>query len=175
MGDRISQVQNQLLVLDAQEGSRLALEELVRRWYHKLWQHARRLTDDAQAAWDITQKSWYNIIKGLARLEDPARFPAWAYKITTHRAMDYRRNQQRRQHQPLPAIDPPAESEEDSLEVRDVLQQMKENSRLVLTLYYWEQLSIAEIGIVLDIPAGTVKSRLFQARRELKALWETRL
>ena len=53
MTDRIAQIQDQLLELDAQAGSRVALEELVRRWYTKLWQHARRLTSDQQAAWGI--------------------------------------------------------------------------------------------------------------------------
>jgi len=172
MTDRIRTIQNQLLVMDAQEGSRVALEELVRRWYSKLWQHAKRLTSDRQAAWDITQKSWYDIIKGLRRLEDPARFAAWAYQITTHRAMDWLRTRQRQQHSPLSAIESPCASEDDSAEVREALLQLKEGSRLVLTLYYWEHLSVAEISIVLEIPAGTVKSRLYKARKELKALWD---
>jgi len=171
MTDRITTIQNQLLVMDAQQGSRVAIEELVRRWYTKLWQHAKRLTSDQQAAWDITQKSWYAIIKGLRRLEDPARFQAWAYKITTHRTMDWLRTQQRQQHSPLSSIEPPCDSEDDSSEVREALLQLKQSSRLVLTLYYWEHLSIAEISIVLDIPPGTVKSRLYKARQELKTLW----
>lgn len=172
MTDRIASLENQLLVMDAQEGSRVALEELVRRWYTRLWQHARRLTADPHAAWDITQKSWYDIIKGLPRLEDPARFPAWAYKITTHRAMDWLRTGRRRRHLPLDAIDSPGVADDDSAEVQEALLQLKESSRLVLVLYYWEQLSIAEIAIVLEIPAGTVKSRLHRARQELKALWD---
>jgi len=171
MTDRITTLQNQLLVMDAQEGSRAALGELVRRWYGKLWQHARRLTSDPQAAWDVTQKSWYDIIKGLRRLEDPACFPAWAYNITTHRAMDWLRTRHRRPCRPLSSVEPPCDSDDDSAEVRDALLQLKEGSRLVLILYYWEHLSIAEISIVLEIPAGTVKSRLHTARQELKALW----
>jgi len=62
--------------------------------------------------------------------------------------------------------------ENDSADVQEALQQLTESSRMVLVLYYWEQLSIAEIGIVLEIPAGTVKSRLHRARQELKALWD---
>ena len=63
MTDRIAYIQDQLLVMDAQAGSRVALEELVRRWYTKLWQHAYNLTSDQQAAWDIAQKSWCDIIR----------------------------------------------------------------------------------------------------------------
>jgi len=172
MTDRITDLENQLLVMDAQEGSGAALEELVRRWYTRLWQHAQRLTADPHAVWDITQKSWYQIIKGLRRLEDPVRFPAWAYKITTHRAMDWLRTGRRRRHLSLDAIELPGVVENDSADVQEALQQLTESSRMVLVLYYWEQLSIAEIGIVLEIPAGTVKSRLHRARQELKALWD---
>ena len=172
MTGRIATIENQLLVMDAQEGSRVALEELVRRWYSRLWQHARRLTDDEQAAWDITQRSWYDIIKGLRRLEDPARFAAWAYKITTHRAMDWVRSEQRQQHGSLASLEAPCDSDEDSTEVREALGQLKESSRVVLILYYWEHLSLAEISIVLEVPAGTVKSRLYRARHELKSLWD---
>jgi RNA polymerase sigma factor (sigma-70 family) len=101
MTDKITHIQDQLLVMDAQAGSRAALEELVRRWYSKLRQHAFNLTSDQQAAWDIAQKSWYDIIRGLRRLNDPAHFQAWAYKITTHRAMDWLRDQRRHQHTSL--------------------------------------------------------------------------
>ena len=93
MTDRIAYIQDQLLVMDAQAGSRVALEELVRRRYTKLWQHAYNLTSDQQAAWDIAQKSWCDIMRGLRRLNDPALFRAWAYKITTNRTTDWLRDQ----------------------------------------------------------------------------------
>jgi len=172
MTDKIAQIQDQLLVLDAQAGSRVALEELVRRWYTKLWQHACNLTSDRQAAWDIAQKSWYDIIKGLSRLNDPAHFQAWAYKITTHRAMDWLRDQRRHQHTSLSSIEPPCTCQEEASDVQEYMQQLKEKSRLVLSLYYLENLTIAEISIALDVPAGTVKSRLYKARQELKILWD---
>ena len=140
MTDRIRAIQNQLLVMDAQEGSRVALEELVRRWYVRLWRHARRLAADEQAAWDITQRTWYDIIKGLRRLDDPARFPAWAYQITTHRAMDWLRTRRRQQGEHLSPSASRCESPDDSVEVREALLQLAESSRLVLILYYWEQL-----------------------------------
>lgn len=121
--------------MDAQEDSRVALEELVRRRYGKLWQHARRLTSDPQAAWDVTQKSWYDIIKGLPRLDDPACFRARAYNITTLRAMDWLRTRHRRPCSPLSSVGPPCDSDDDSAEVRDALLQLTESSRLVLILF----------------------------------------
>jgi RNA polymerase sigma factor (sigma-70 family) len=172
MTDKIAHVQDQLLVIDAQAGSRVALEELVRRWYTKLWQYACNLTLDQPAAWDIAQESWYDIIRGLRRLNDPAHFKAWAYKITTHRAMDWLRDQRRHQHTSLSSIEPPCACQEEDSDLLEDMHRLKEKSRLVLSLYYLENLTVAEISIALDIPAGTVKSRLYKARQELRLLWE---
>jgi len=173
MTDKVAYIQDQLLVMDAQAGSREALEEPVRRWYTRLWKHAHNLTSDQQAAWDIAQKSWYDIIKGLRRLNDPAHFRAWAYKITTNRTMDWLRDQQRHQHTALSSIEPPCTGKENDSDVLEYIHGLKEKSRLVLSLYYLENLTVAEIGIALNIPPGTVKSRLYKARQELKILWDT--
>ena len=58
------------------------------------------------------------------------------------------------------------------MQVKELIQRLKEDSRAILSLYYFERLHISEISIALNIPPGTVKSRLFTAREELKQLWE---
>ena len=89
MQDERSNIQDQLLVMDAQAGDTGAMEKLVSRWQKRLWLHAFRLTGETQAAWDVTQQSWLGIIKGLRKLHDPANFKAWAYKITTNKSIDW--------------------------------------------------------------------------------------
>jgi RNA polymerase sigma-70 factor (ECF subfamily) len=69
-------VEDQLLVMDAQNGDAQAMEILVSRWQRRLWQHAFRMTADNQAAWDITQRAWLGIVKGLRKLNDQASFKA---------------------------------------------------------------------------------------------------
>jgi len=54
MENNLSNIENQLLVMAAQEGDAEAMEKLVRRWYKRLWQYIFRLTSDIHAAWDIT-------------------------------------------------------------------------------------------------------------------------
>ena len=56
--------------------------------------------------------------------------------------------------------------------INELLEKLDMRKKVVLCLYYFEQLSISEISITLNIPQGTVKSRLFKARGELKQLWE---
>ena len=95
MKDERSSVEDQLLVMDAQDGDAEAMDKLVSRWQKPLWQHAHRLTCDSQAAWDITQQAWLGIIKGLRKLNDPANFRAWAYRITTNKSIDWIKRRKR--------------------------------------------------------------------------------
>jgi len=163
--------EDQLLVMEAQDGDVRAMEALVRRWQKRLWQHALRLTDDPEAAWDVTQETWLGIVKGLRRLNDPARFRAWAYRITTNQAMNWLKKNQSSTRSiaghPEPMSPEPAE-----LGLMELLPKLDLKKRLVLSLFYLEQFTISEISAILGIPSGTVKSRLHKARHELKDLWQ---
>jgi RNA polymerase sigma-70 factor (ECF subfamily) len=171
MNESKEQIIDQILVMDSQAGSSKAMEMLVSRWQKRLWQHANRLTGDTEAAWDITQQSWLAIIKGLRRLHDPASFRAWAYRITTNKSIDWiKRNQRQRQIAIEEIPDRQSKAETDA-GLKELLEKLDVKKRVVLSLYYFEQLSVAEIGSVLKVPAGTVKSRLSNARKELKELW----
>ncbi len=172
MKDNLSKIENQLLVMAAQNGSVEAMEKLVRRWQKKLWQYVFRLTSDVHAAWDITQQCWLDIIKGLNKLNDPACFKAWAYRIATNKSIDWLKNKSKDRHMSLDSVEVDCHRKNDDLQVKELVQRLKDDSRAVLCLYYFEQLSISEISIALNIPQGTVKSRLFKARDELKQLWE---
>jgi len=90
MQNSAEQVVDEILVLDAQNKRSAACEALVSRWQRRLWWHAYHLTGQPEAAWDITQESWMDIVRGLRRLHDPARFGAWAYRIVSNKAYDWR-------------------------------------------------------------------------------------
>ena len=162
MKDNLSNIENQLLVMAAQDGNAEALEKLVCLWQKKLWQYVFRLTSDVHAAWDITQQCWLEIIKGLNKLNDPACFKAWAYRIATNNSIDWLKSKD--QHISLDSIEMDCYQKNDDLRVKELIQRLKNDSRVVLSLYYFEQLNIPEISVVLNIPQGTVKSRLFKAR-----------
>ena len=166
------QIIDEILVIDCQAGRVKALEVLALRWQKRLWQHAYRLVGDREAAWDVTQQSWLAIIKGLRRLRAPAHFKAWAYRVTTSKAMDWIRRDQRHKHARIEAIEAPQARTTEDTGVRELLERLDIKKKVVLSLYYWEQLSVAEISTVLKIPKGTVRSRLHSAREELRALWQ---
>ncbi len=166
------QIIDQILVMDAQDGNAKAMEMLVSRWQKRLWQYAYRLTGNTEGAWEVTQESWLGIIRGLRKLHDPADFRAWAYRITTNKSIDWiKKSRPARQVSIEEIPDPPQEQKKD-IGLKELLQKLDIRKRAVLSLYYFEQLSVPEIGTALNIPGGTVKSRLHIARNELKELYE---
>jgi RNA polymerase sigma-70 factor (ECF subfamily) len=181
MNDSREQLVDELLVMESQDGSRRAMEMLVSRWQERLWRYAQRLTGDSEAAWDVTQESWLAIVRGISRLEDPARFASWAYRIVTNKANDWIGRKTRSKPLP-PEFDReagPSDEQQAVIEAADlqsVLPRLSDPSRTVLTLHYLEGFGLADIAGILHVPQGTVKSRLHAARNALRSLWleETR-
>jgi RNA polymerase sigma-70 factor (ECF subfamily) len=167
-----SQIIDEILVMDSQAGSVKAMEMLVSRWQKRLWLYAYRLTHNKDAAWDITQETWLGIIKGLRKLNDPANFRAWAYRITTNKSVDWIKKTKTDKQVSIEEIQDHQHKESEDMGIKELLQKLDVRKRAVLSLYYFEELGVSEISIALKIPKGTVKSRLHVARRELKKLWE---
>jgi len=168
----VEQLVDEILVMDCQSGRVKALEILVSRWQKRLWQYAYNLTGDTDAAWDITQDSWLGIIKGLRKLQDPANFKAWAYRITTNKSIDWIRKSKAVKKISIEEIQDHQHKAKKDSGLKELLEKLDVRKRVILNLYYFEQLSIPEISTALKIPQGTVKSRLDRARKELKELWQ---
>jgi len=168
----VEQLVDEILVMDCQGGSVKALEILVSRWQKRLWRYAYNLTGDSEAAWDITQDSWLGIIKGLRKLHDPAKFKAWVYRITTNKSIDWIRKSKAVKQISIEEIEEQQTSQKKDTGVKELLEKLDIRKQVVLSLYYFEQLSVPEISVALKIPQGTVKSRLYKARKELRRLWQ---
>ena len=166
------------LVASARLGDRKAFGNLVRRWNGKLVAHAWRLLRDEESAKDAVQEGWAQIIRGLAHLRDDAAFPAWAFRIVSRRCTRHigRLHGERRLAKDMAAN--PAEewiTEPSSLDVESVRRAIKglpPEQQSAIALFYLEDMSIAEVAVALDVPAGTVKTRLMHARRKLRAALE---
>ena len=168
----VEQIVDEILVMDCQSGRVKALEILVSRWQKRLWRYAYRLTGNSESAWDITQESWLGIIRGIRRLNDPARFRSWAYRIVTNKASDWIKRNKAVKLTDVGELDDRPQKEREDTGLGELLEKLDIKKRVVLSLYYFEQFSIPEIGVALRIPNGTVKSRLYNARNELKELWQ---
>ncbi len=168
----VEQLVDEILVMDCQRGSVKALEILVSRWQKRLWRYANRLVGDTEAAWDITQESWLGVIKGLRKLHDPANFRSWAYRITTNKSIDWLRKNKSIKQVGIEEIKDHQYKDNKDTGVKELMAKLDVRKQVVLSLYYFEQLSVPEISVALKIPKGTVKSRLHSARKELKELWQ---
>ncbi|MGD8501832.1 MAG: sigma-70 family RNA polymerase sigma factor [Phycisphaerales bacterium] len=168
----VEQLVDEILVMDCQHGSVKALDMLVWRWQKRLWRYAYHLTGDSEAARDITQDSWLGIIKNLRKLNDPANFKAWAYRITTNKSIDWMRKNRAVKQISIEEIHDHQHKEKKDSGLKELLEKLDVRKKAVLSLYYFEQLSVPEISTALRIPKGTVRSRLHNARKELKELWQ---
>ena len=171
---------DEYLVVAAQAGDRRAFGDLVRRWQPRLVAHAWRLLGDGETARDCVQAAWLEIARGLAGLQDERAFPAWAYRIVSRRcARDIASIRHRRDiasaaaAQPEPAPDQPdLEARDDARRLHVAIRALPPAQRAALALFHFEELGVAEIAVALDVPAGTIKTRLMHARRALRAALE---
>lgn len=171
-----ARVYDELLVTLVRAGNRPAGERLAARWHPRLLRTARRLLRDADQANEAVQDTWLAIAKGLWRLSDPAKFPAWAFGILHRKCADRIKQAQRRRAQ-FPSSDADidlsagheAPRAEDAVALGQAMAGLSPAHRLAAHLYFAEGLTLAEIASATGVPVGTAKSRLFHARQQLKA------
>ena len=168
--NRPDHIFDEALVLHAQEGRREALDRLAARWRARHYVHARRLLGSNELAADAVQDAWLSILRKLGQLRDPAHFPAWSYAIVTRRSQDLMRRVARAKESPL-ADDIEDESPQALARTAKLDQGLKllpQDQQVAIALFYRDELAVADIAEALAIPIGTVKTRLFHARRTLR-------
>lgn len=163
---------DEYLVLAVRAGNRAAGERLAARWRPRLLRTARRLLGDIHAAEDAVQDAWIGIARGLPRLRDPARFPAWAFGILQRRCADWHRRRYRERDGGAPLDENSAaapSTAESRLALSEAFAALSIDHRTAAVLYYGEGLTLTEIALATGVPVGTAKSRLFYARQQLRA------
>ncbi len=174
------QIHQELLVLFAQGGDEAALAELL-RLNLPAWQARARFIMGSQAdADDAVQDACMTIARSVRKLTDPAAFGAWANQILSRRCADIVRKaiRVRRTHSnavPKPAPDSPAETTQqcdESSNLRRAIGDLPPEQRMIVVMHYLEQRSLKQIARITRVPVGTLKSRLFTARKTLAAALE---
>lgn len=162
----------QELALAAATGDRRALERLLEGHADRVHAVCRRIVVDAEDALDATQEALLAIARGIGRFDGRSAFSTWAYRVATNAALDELRRRKRR---PLAAVEelPPVPADEDRVDARlDVdaaLARVPDEFRVAVVLRDLADLDYAEIASVLDVPLGTVKSRVARGRAALRA------
>ena len=166
------------LIAAAQGGDRFALDQLLRRHYDRIHAVCRRIAGSTRDADDACQEALIKIVRSLPRFDGRSSFGTWAYRIATNASLDELRKRQRRptlhvvgEDDRPEAVDQRAdrytESFPDRLVLDDALDQLPEDLRVAVVLRDVADFDYAEIADTLDIPIGTVKSRISRGRAAL--------
>lgn len=186
----LSPSQVQRLVERARSGDALAFDELVGLYMDKIYSYVARMVNDPSEAEDIAQETFVKAFRNLKSFRGASSFQTWLYRIASNLTIDAVRRRKRREN--TISLDAPLEGGDTgqiTRELEDVtlpgpsgrletaelqryvhaaIQELSPKLRAVVVLYELQGLSYEEIAEILRCPLGTVKSRLFNARMELK-------
>jgi RNA polymerase sigma-70 factor (ECF subfamily) len=176
---------DQGLIDACRRGQTEAFGMLVRRYQDRLYPTVLRLTGSAEDAHDLLQETFLRAYRKLSLFQGESSFYTWVYRIAVNLALsDRRRRKSARSAVDLsgretfdPADDPaqtdpagPLERAERDARVQDALSTLAPDHRAVVVLKDLDGLRYEEIAELLNIPVGTVRSRLHRARNELRLL-----
>jgi RNA polymerase sigma-70 factor, ECF subfamily len=165
---RVQIASDEALARRAAEGDEAAFEELVVRYQDRLYTLALRITLSDADAYDCVQEALVSAWRGLGGFRHDARFSTWIHRIVVRKAYDVldrrRRTAEPVDEVPATSVDSPADARMDLLEA---LGRLELEFRVVAVACDVVGLSMDEAALVLDLPAGTVKSRLHRARARL--------
>lgn len=171
---------NTALVIRAQRGLADAFEQLMAAHERPLMYYIGHQLGDMDRALDISQEVWITVWKSIRRLKDARSFRAWLYQIAHRQVLlEYRRE---RRHDwgrmneyddaVLTTCDAPVDMSLLIGDLHDAIDKLPERLREVIILRYIAELTVENVSLVVECPIGTVKSRLYHPRKELKRLIE---
>jgi len=177
-----------------------ALSELLQGYQHRIYAVCYRMLGDREQAADLAQDAMVKVIEGLDSYSGQAKLSTWIIRITMNACLSHLRKQKLRRHASLddtspgvggeegepgragtsvleggePSAEQRVQQAETRSEVAAALDALDPDVRALLVLRDLQGLEYEQIGTVLDIPLGTVKSRLFRARAALRETIESR-
>lgn len=172
----------QKLISLAQKGDQSAFEQLLDHYQKPVYHQALRLVGNPEDAADVTQEVFIKVWKHLPSFRGESSFSTWLYRLTDNAALDLIRREKKRRGDsslddeesaltlpadPAPTPHQAIEQKELHQAVADGLAQLSEEHRQVLVMREINGLSYEQIGSILDLSPGTVKSRIARARISL--------
>ena len=178
------------LIKDFLAGKESAFEDLVHRYEKKVYSLCYKYVGNQEDALDLAQESFLRVYRSLSRFRFDAAFSTWVYRLTVNTCLDFMRQQKNKASLSLDAPLRLAEGEEVPREVADrgpspveelerkelrgeilrALEELPEEQRIPIVLKEFQDLSYEEIADLLQIPLGTVRSRISRGRLKLKTI-----
>ena len=188
-----AQIDFNKLVEDARDGNQEAISNLYERTYSKVYYTVRAMIKDEDAVFDIVQDSFIKAFSHLDRFEGSETFTPWVKQIAANTARDWLKKKRPMLFSELSAGEDSDISIEELFEdgdekhlpehvidqaetthlIREIIEELPEDQRAVIGMYYYEELSVKDIALAMNITESAVKSRLLYARRKIeKKVWE---
>jgi len=166
--------------------------KLVRRYERELFTFLRRFVGDAQQAEDVFQATFLSVHLRIEQFEKGRRFRPWLYAIASNKSIDFMRRNRRHQAVSLDAKSARSDSDdslaqrlqssgespdqlaiqkETGARVREAVQELSQPTQQLIQLAFYQGMKYSDIAEILQIPIGTVKSRVFTAVRKLNQIW----
>ncbi|MDQ2986295.1 MAG: sigma-70 family RNA polymerase sigma factor [Armatimonadota bacterium] len=159
------------------DGDASAFDALYRKYYARVFTVARGILLDRDDAGDATQEAFTKIYENLPRFRGGSRLGTWIFRIAVNSAIQVSRRGKSRKR--LTSLDEIAESAVETIDLDDSAQgvhkamaELRHEDRAILSLFYWEELSLVEIGEALGCGSNAAKTRLFRARTRFKEVYE---
>jgi len=152
-----------------------AFDELMRAHEDRIFGLCLRMLQDRDSALDATQDTFLTVFRKADRFKAEAAFSTWLYRVAMNTCYDHLRRRKRKRTEPLPESHDPADRSADSAihaaelrpDLHRALIRLSDEFRAAVVLVDMEGLSLEQAADTLEVPVGTVKSRLFRARRLL--------
>lgn len=162
------------IVHRCRDGERKAFEELFEMYQPRLKYYVRRLNSGGISIDDILQDIWLAVFKKIHELKDARVFTVWLYRIARNRVYDEFRNKERFEKLPeddeipVSGSDEPVFDANDAEKLHEALNRLKPYHREILTLSFIEQMPYQSIADVIECSIGTVRSRIYYAKKSLR-------
>jgi len=185
--------QTSFLIAAAKNGDPVALNQLVKLWYKRIYNFGYKYFSDHDQAMEVTQKTFISMNKNLKSLKDEASFKSWIYRIASNYCHEEVRRQKRKWVFPFMKVqsrddqdfiqntestnrESNPDKEFAQMELKELLKkaltELPEEQRMVVIMKEYEGLKIREVAAIMDISENTVKSRLYYGLGSLKRILE---
>ncbi len=180
-----NEVSDNQLVSQALDGHPQSFQELVQRYYKKAYQYARGMTGDSDEAYDLSQEAFVRVHKHLKRFDQKFPFKVWFFHILGNLCKNHLRKRAGHNTTSMPSDEMEFEDSKPSARPDIMVQQdeiqktvwaaineLPENFKEIIILSHFQDFSYDQIAQSLDIPRGSVMSRLYYARIKLREILE---
>jgi RNA polymerase sigma-70 factor (ECF subfamily) len=165
---------DEVLIKKIKKGDMEAYEKLVKKYMKKAYNVALYYTKNSTDAWDISQQGFVNAWQGIKKFDTEKPFFPWLYAIIKNEALSNfkreKKEEMKKSGLPLKNIDTPEENlkkKENTERLRKALSELDEEKQEIIYLRHYAEMSYKEISEALDLPEGTIMSRLYYARKAL--------